>query len=119
MDVGLIGLGAMGGGMARSLRAKGHAVHVCDVRAEAAREFAAEGGVACASPAEVARDCEVVISVVVNAAQTEAVLFGPDGAAGAMRRGSLFVMCSTVDPAWSAALEARLERLGEIGRAHV
>lgn len=112
MDVGLIGLGAMGGGMARSLRAKGHAVHVCDVRAEAAPEFAAEGGVACANPAEVARDCEVVISVVVNAAQTEAVLFGPDGAAGAMRRASVFVMCSTVDPAWSAALEARLERLG-------
>ena len=55
MDVGLIGLGAMGGGMARSLRAKGHAVHVCDVRAEAAAEFAAEGGIACANPAEVAR----------------------------------------------------------------
>ncbi|HEX6634084.1 MAG TPA: L-threonate dehydrogenase [Usitatibacter sp.] len=110
--VGLIGLGAMGGGMAASLRRAGHRVHVHDVRAEVARAFAAEGGVACDSPAEVARACEIVISVVVNAAQTEAVLFGPEGAAAAMRPGSVFVMCSTVDPAWSAALEGRLEALG-------
>jgi 3-hydroxyisobutyrate dehydrogenase len=110
--VGLIGLGAMGGGMAASLRRAGHRVHVHDVRAEVARAFAAEGGVACDSPAEVARACEIVISVVVNAAQTEAVLFGPEGAAAAMRPGSGFVMCSTVDPAWSAALEGRLEALG-------
>ena len=110
--VGLVGLGAMGGGMAASLRRAGHEVHVHDVREEVARAFAAEGGVACASPAEVARACEIVISVVVNAAQIEAVLFGPGGAAQAMRRGSVFVMCSTVDPGWSSALEKRLEALG-------
>ena len=52
--IGVIGLGAMGRGMAASLRRAGHALHVCDVRAEAAQAFAAEGGVACASPAEVA-----------------------------------------------------------------
>ena len=107
-NVGLIGLGAMGLGMAQSLRRAGHQVHVHDVRAEAARAFAAEGGVACASPAEVAAQCEVVVSVVVNAAQTEQVLFGPGGCAGAMQGGSLFVMCSTVDPNWSVALEDRL-----------
>ena len=112
MEVGLVGLGAMGRGMAASLRRGGHRVHVCDVRAEAAREFAAEGGVACANPAAVARACEVVISVVVNAEQTEQVLFGEGGAAAAMSPGSVFVMCSTVDPAWSAALEKRLEAMG-------
>ena len=112
MDVGLVGLGAMGGGMAASLRRRGHGVHVHDARAGAARAFAAEGGVACASPAEVARACEVLVSVVVNAAQTEAVLFGTDGAAAALRPGSVFVMCSTVDPSWSAALEERLAALG-------
>jgi len=112
MDVGLVGLGAMGGGMAASLRRRGQRVHVHDARAGAARAFAAEGGVACASPAEVARACEVLVSVVVNAAQTEAVLFGTDGAAAALRPGSVFVMCSTVDPSWSAALEERLAALG-------
>jgi 3-hydroxyisobutyrate dehydrogenase len=110
--IGVIGLGAMGRGMAGSLRRAGWQVHVCDVRAEAAQAFAAEGGVACASPAELATHCEIIVSVVVNAAQTEAVLFGDHGAAAAMKPGSLFVMCSTVDPNWSVALEARLAALG-------
>jgi 3-hydroxyisobutyrate dehydrogenase len=48
----------------------------------------------------------------VNAEQTEAVLFGEHGAAEAMQPGSVFVMCSTVDPNWSVALERRLESLG-------
>jgi 3-hydroxyisobutyrate dehydrogenase len=111
-QVGVIGLGAMGLGMARSLRRAGHTVHVHDVRAEAASAFAAEGGVACASPAELAARCDVVVSVVVNAAQTESVLFGEQGAASAMKPGSVFVMCSTVDPSWSVALEERLAALG-------
>ena len=55
---------------------------------------------------------DAVVSVVVNAAQTEAVLFGEQGAAAAMKRGSVFVMCSTVDPNWSVALEQRLADLG-------
>lgn len=110
--VGVIGLGAMGLGMATSLRRAGHVVRVCDVRQEVAQGFASEGGVACASPAEVALGCDIVISVVVNAAQTEAVLFGEQGAAAHMAPGALFVMCSTVDPGWSQALEARLNGLG-------
>ena len=111
-NIGVIGLGAMGSGMAQSLRRAGYTVHVCDARPGAAEAFADEGGVACASPAEVARACPSVVSVVVNAQQTEAVLFGPEGAAAAMVPGSVFVMCSTVDPNWSIALEARLEALG-------
>ena len=110
--VGLIGLGAMGSGMAGSLRRAGHSVHVFDVRREAAEAFAREGGVACASLAELGAACDVVISVVVNAAQTETVLFGEDGCAAHMKPGSVFVMCSTVDPNWSVALEGRLQALG-------
>ncbi len=111
-NIGIIGLGAMGKGMAGSLRRAGYLVHVCDARPEAAAAFVADGGVACATPAEVAAHCEVVVSVVVNAAQTETVLFGDGGAAAALARGSVFVMCSTVDPSWSIALEARLADLG-------
>jgi hypothetical protein len=111
-NVGVIGLGAMGLGIAKTLRSNGFAVHVCDVRPGAAEEFAKDGGVACASPAEVAAGVSVVVSVVVNAAQTEAVLFGEQGAAVAMQPGSTFVMCSTVDPNRSIALEARLADLG-------
>ena len=114
--VGLIGLGAMGSGMAASLRRASFDVHVFDVRKEVAEKFAKEGGHACAGVAELGAACDVVVSVVVNAAQTEAVLFGPHGdgtgCAATMRAGSVFVMCSTVDPNWSVALEARLEKLG-------
>ena len=90
MKIGVVGLGAMGLGMAKSLRRAGYSVHVFDLRPEVVRSFAAEGGVACNSPAELASACEVVISVVVNAAQTEAVLFGEDGAAAAMQAGKRF-----------------------------
>ncbi|TCT11135.1 L-threonate dehydrogenase [Paralcaligenes ureilyticus] len=107
-NIGLIGLGAMGMGMAGSLRRAGYRVHVCDVRTEVAQAFAADGGVACATPSDVAQACEVLISVVVNAAQTEAVLFGEGGAAAALKPGSVFVMCSTVAPNWSIELEQRL-----------
>jgi putative dehydrogenase len=113
--IGLIGLGAMGGGMAQSLRRAGFALNVYDVRAEAARAFAMDGGNACATLAELGEKSEVVVCVVVNAAQTEAVLFGADGAPGcaaSMKPGSVFVMCSTVDPNWSIALEARLAEKG-------
>jgi 3-hydroxyisobutyrate dehydrogenase len=110
--IGLIGLGAMGMGMANSLRRAGYSVHVFDVRCEVAEAFAAEGGVASNSPAEVAAACEVVVSVVVNAAQTEAVLFAEGGAAAAMKAGNVFVMCSTVDPGWSITLEKRLAETG-------
>lgn len=110
--IGVIGLGAMGKGMAGSLRRAGYKVHVADVRMEAANDFVKEGGVACSSPAEVAEHCEIIVSVVVNAAQTEEVLFGKNGAAASMKKGSVFIMCSTVDPNWSIALEKRLNDMG-------
>jgi putative dehydrogenase len=114
--VGLIGLGAMGGGMAASLRRQGYELHVFDVRQDVARAFANDGGHAVADLASLGAACDVVVSVVVNAAQTEEVLFGPHGdgtgCASRMKPGSVFVMCSTVDPNWSIALEARLQALG-------
>ncbi|MEV6105114.1 L-threonate dehydrogenase [Streptomyces sp. NPDC051940] len=114
--VGVVGLGAMGLGMARSLRAAGYDVGVHDLRSHVAEEFARDGGTAYASPGDLAADVDVLVGVVVNAAQVESVLFGEgDGDGGAARRlrpGAVYVMCSTVDPAWSAALEGRLAGLG-------
>ncbi len=114
--VGVIGLGAMGHGMASSLRRAGHQLHVFDVRRDVAKAFADQGGQVCSSLQELGSACDVVISVVVNAAQTEEVLFGPNadgtGCVSTLQPGSVFVMCSTVDPNWSVALEARLEKLG-------
>ena len=109
---GVIGLGAMGNGIAQTLRRAGYQVRVCDVRPQAAQAFAKDGGVACDSPSDLAAACDVVVSVVVNAQQTEQVLFGPNGCAATMRAGSVFVMCSTVDPNWSIQLEKRLADQG-------
>src|SRR3984957_16555636 len=111
-QIGVVGLGAMGMGMATSLRRAGYDLQGFDVRREGAEAFAVEGGGACSSPRAGAATREVLISVVVNAAQTESLLFGEDGAAAAMKSGSVFVMCSTVDPDWSIALEKRLAEKG-------
>jgi putative dehydrogenase len=112
LAVGVVGLGAMGAGIALSIRRAAFDVHVFDVRPGAAQAFAREGGTACDTAAQLAAACDVVVSAVVNAAQTEDVLFGAGGAAAAMRKGSAFVMCSTVDPNWSSALEGRLMERG-------
>ena len=116
LSVGVIGLGAMGMGMAQSLRRAGHVVNVFDVRAEVAQKFAAKGGVVCASLEAIAAASDILVSVVVNAAQTEAVLFGDgtpqSGCANHLKAGSVFVMCSTVEPAFSVGLEKKLNDLG-------
>ena len=116
LTVGVIGLGAMGMGMAQSLRRAGHVVNVFDVRAEVAQKFEAEGGVACTSLEAIAAASDILVSVVVNAAQTESVLFGdgssPSGCANYLKPGSVFVMCSTVDPAFSVGLEKKLNDKG-------
>lgn len=110
--VGVIGLGAMGLGVARSLLRAGFDVHACDVRTEVLRQFAADGGVACATPAEMGRACDVVITLVVNADQTDAVLFGENGAVAAMRSGGVIISSATVAPEYAISLAARLTGAG-------
>ncbi|WP_420955184.1 L-threonate dehydrogenase [Burkholderia gladioli] len=111
-QVGVIGLGAMGLGVARSLLRAGFRVHACDLREDVLAAFAAEGGVPCATPADLGARCEVLITLVVNAAQTEAVLFGEQGAVPAMRAGSVVISSATVAPDFAVQLGARVEAAG-------
>ena len=108
----VIGLGSMGIGMAQSLTRAGFSVTGCDVSEAAMARLAAEGGKGAATPADAARDADVVISVVVNAAQTEAILFGKDGVAATLAKGGVFVSSATMDPEAVRALAARLEATG-------
>src|SRR5918994_7223174 len=96
--VAVIGLGSMGLGMASSLLRAGFAVAGYDVSPDAVARGVAAGLRPAATPAEAATGVGVVVSVVVNAAQTEAVLFGPHGAAPAMSPGAVFVSSATMDP---------------------
>ena len=112
--IAVIGLGSMGLGMARSLRRKGFDVAGCDVDRAAVERFVAEGGRGATTPAGAAADAAIVVSVVVNAAQTEAVLFGEHGAAAAMPTGAVFVSSATMDPEVARKLAARLEASGRL-----
>src|SRR5579872_5631449 len=87
MKVAVIGLGTMGMGAALNLVRKGHAVTGCDVREAARTELEAAGGAAVASASEVPADTEAVIVFVVNAAQTEDVLFGAQGCLARLAKG--------------------------------
>lgn len=110
----VIGLGSMGLGMALSLKRTGFDVVGCDVDPAALEQFLEKGGRTAPTPADAARNAEVVVSVVLNAAQTEAVLFGENGAAAAMPEGSVFVSSATVDPDVARRLAKRLEATGRL-----
>jgi putative dehydrogenase len=110
--VGVVGLGAMGMGIAQSLLRAGLEVHACDVRPEAVQKLVAAGAHGAASPAAMAPQVEALLIVVVNAAQTEQVLFGPDGAAAHLPPGAVVIASATVSPEFAEALGARLQAMG-------
>lgn len=112
--IAVIGLGSMGFGMATSLLRAGFAVTGCDVSADSVTRFRTSGGQGATSPGEAVRDAEIVVSVVVNAAQTEAILFGKDGALEAMAPGAVFVSAATMDPEIAKRLAARVEASGRL-----
>ena len=111
-DCAVIGLGSMGGGMARALLRAGFAVRGCDRSEAACSAFADAGGTVAPDPAAAARDATCVVAVVVNAAQTEEVLFGAGGCAATMPEGGVFVSCATMAPEQARRLGARLEETG-------
>ncbi|MFT5591645.1 MAG: putative dehydrogenase, partial [Bradyrhizobium sp.] len=96
--VGIVGLGAMGLGMARSLLRAGLEVHACDIRPEVVQQLVTEGAHAAATPAELAGRVEALLIVVVNAAQTDQVLFGEHGAAAHLAPGAIVIASATVAP---------------------
>ena len=98
MKVGVIGLGSMGLGMATSIAARGIQVSGYDLKPDAAVRLAEAGGIIAASAQEAAQDVDALIVVVVNAAHTDGVLFGDDGATPKMKRGGVIVACATMSP---------------------
>ena len=103
--VGFIGLGAMGAPMARTLAGAGFELALFDVDEERTRAAAEElGARAAASASDVASDAEVLVVMVANGAQAEAVLLGDDGAAAALGEDAAVILMSTVGPEAVAAL---------------
>jgi 3-hydroxyisobutyrate dehydrogenase len=110
--VGVIGLGSMGLGVAQSLRRAGITTFGCDRRPEQLAALAAAGGKPASSPAEVGAASDVVIVLVVNAAQTREVVLGEAGCAARMRPGGVVIASSTVPPAFAEELGERLAAMG-------
>jgi putative dehydrogenase len=110
--VAVIGLGSMGYGMALSLKRAGFHVTGCDVSAAAVERFVDDGGHGAGTPAGAAENADIVVSVVVNAAQTESVLFGADGVAETLPKGAVFVSSATMDPDVARRLAGELEPSG-------
>ena len=96
--VGLVGVGAMGMAMARNLHARGWTVGTRDIRPEADAEARAAGLAVHASPQALAAASDLVIVVVVDAAQIDAVLFGVDGVCRAGSGARTVMLCSTIAP---------------------
>jgi 3-hydroxyisobutyrate dehydrogenase len=111
-NVTVIGLGSMGLGMAQSLLRKGIAVSGADLNPDAVKKLQAAGGRGFTSALEAAGDADILVTVVVNAAQTETVLFGEQGAARAVRKGGVIISSATMSPDDARRLARQAEALG-------
>ncbi len=112
--VGVIGLGSMGLGMARRIAAAGLPIRGYDIRPDAAGPLVADGGGAAPTPAAAAAGAGLLLVMVVDAAQVEQVLFGPDGAVPALPPGAVVMLSSTVPAGYVAALAERLAAAGHL-----
>ena len=98
-NVGVIGLGALGRPISELLLKAGHSVAVYDVRAEPMAALKNAGATACASPAAVTKRSDLIISLVLDQAQTETIVFGADGVLASLQRGAILAIGSTLNPA--------------------
>jgi 3-hydroxyisobutyrate dehydrogenase len=110
--VGIIGAGAMGLAMAERLAGLGHRVRVRDIDPGRETLAAARGIEADPTPAALAAQCDDVIIAVVDAGQTEAVLFGDDGVVRARPLPRCVLLCPTIGPADTERFALALQALG-------
>jgi 3-hydroxyisobutyrate dehydrogenase-like beta-hydroxyacid dehydrogenase len=106
MKIAFIGLGRMGVGMARNLLRAGHGLTVFNRSREKAEPLVAAGAWVADSPADAARDAEVVMTMVGDDLALEQVVFGSDGVAGALKSGCIHLSHSTISTVLARKLTA-------------
>jgi putative dehydrogenase len=107
----VIGLGSMGYGIAQSCLRAGHVTHGFDVLPSQVERFQSEGG-STGDIADVAISLDAAVIVVLNAAQTEDVLFGDNGLVARLRDGAVVMACATVPPDFARDMETRCNAVG-------
>jgi 2-hydroxy-3-oxopropionate reductase len=110
--IGIVGLGSMGAGIALNLLKKGYALQVFARQGAAAAPFVQAGAQAAPSLAALAGECDLVFLSLPDAAAVEAVLFGEQGLAQALRSGSCVVDTSTIAATSARQFGERLQALG-------
>ncbi len=110
--VAIIGVGNMGGAMARRLLELGWMVQVCDIDCAKTKNLESFGAVVLDTPAQAAINSVVIMVVVVDAMQTEDVLFGPHGLAHTLEPGRTVMLCPTLAPDDVVRFAQRLDEMG-------
>ena len=113
MNIGFIGLGSMGAGMAENLLKAGHTVTVYNRTRSRAEALAAKGAQLAPTPAEACRG-DAVLTMVADDAALEAVTMGANGILASLQPGAVHVSMSTISVALSARLEEAHTRAGSI-----
>jgi 3-hydroxyisobutyrate dehydrogenase len=112
MRIGFIGLGTMGGVAALNLIKGGHQLAVCDLDSERAKEHLALGATWADTPANAAKDADIVFTMVFGPKQIEQVVRGPCGLLSAMGSGQIWVDMTTNQPTLARALGSELAAKG-------
>ena len=102
----VIGLGSMGFGMAQSILNAGHMTYGFDIAQAQMDRFKSEGG-STGTLTEIAPTLNAVVCVVLNAAQTEDVLFGANGVVPLLPAGAIVIACATVPPEFARQMESK------------
>ena len=111
MKLGFIGLGIMGAPMAGQLRAAGHDLFV-NTRSKVPAALTDAGAVACKTPAEVARQADIVFAMLPDTPDVELVLFGTGGVAAGLTAGKTVVDMSSISPIATRQFARRINELG-------
>jgi 3-hydroxyisobutyrate dehydrogenase-like beta-hydroxyacid dehydrogenase len=114
VNIGFVGLGAMGALIVPRLIAAGHAVTGWNRSREKAQPLIAAGMKFAATPRAVAEQSEIVFSIVTDAAAVKSVALGPDGIVFGLRKGGIYIDMSTIDPDASRAVAAEFAKAGSI-----
>jgi 2-hydroxy-3-oxopropionate reductase len=110
MKVGFIGLGIMGRPMSRNLVKAGFDVTVCDSHKEHVDEIVRLGAHAAANAGEIAKQCDVIITMVQNSPQVRAIALGENGIASNAKPGTVLIDMSSIDPVETKAIGAELAK---------
>jgi 2-hydroxy-3-oxopropionate reductase len=111
LKLGFVGLGIMGTPMAGHLIAAGHTVFI-STRSKVPDELAKSAAIVCANPAEVAKQADIIITMVPDTPDVEKVLFGEHGIAAGLTKGKIVVDMSSISPIETKLFAQRINALG-------